>query len=83
VALGDRTITFKLQDRDGPGDGTVPTPSGAAAKRLEGVQDVFTLAGFDHQFSYNNEIAQHTTLYAVGKLVQQITLKEDGTCVRL
>ena len=58
------------------------TPSGAAAKRLEGVQDVFTLAGFDHQFSYNNEIAQHTVLYAVGKLVQQITIKEDGTaCV--
>ncbi len=44
---------------------------------------MFGLAGFDHQFSYNNEIAQHTVLYAVGKLVQQITLKEDGTCVRL
>ena len=44
---------------------------------------MFGLAGFDHQFSYNYEIAQHTVLYAVGKLVQQITLKEDGTCVRL
>ena len=61
----------------------MPTPSGEAVRRLEGIRDVFGLAGFDHQFSYNNEIAQHTVLYAVGKLVQQITIKEDGTCVRL
>ena len=33
VALGDRTFTFKLKGRDGPGDGTVPTPSCAAARR--------------------------------------------------
>ena len=83
MEIAGTTYTFKLKDRDGPGDGTVPTPSGEAARRLEGIRDVFGLAGFDHQFSYNNEIAQHTVLYAVGKLVQQITLKEDGTCVRL
>ncbi len=82
VDIAGTTYTFKLKDRDGPGDGTVPTPSGEAARRLEGIRDVFGLDGFDHQFSYNNEIAQHTVLYAVGKLVQQITIKEDGTaCV--
>ena len=82
MEIAGTTYTFKLKDRDGPGDGTVPTPSGEAARRLEGIRDVFGLAGFDHQFRYNNEIAQHTVLYAVGKLVQQITIKEDGTaCV--
>ena len=82
VEIAGTTYTFKLKGQDGPGDGTVPTPSGEAAKRLEGIRDVFGLTGFDHAFSYHNEIAQHTVLYAVGKLVQQITIKEDGTtCV--
>lgn len=83
VEIRGKTYTFKLKGRDGPGDGTVPTPSGEAARRLEGVREVFGLSGFDHAFSYNNEIAQHTVLYAIGKLVQQINLKEDGTCERL
>ena len=83
VEIGGKTYTFKLKGRDGPGDGTVPTPSGAAAHRLEGIREVFGLSGFDHQFSYNHEIAQHTVLYAIGKLVQKINIKEDGTCERL
>lgn len=80
VEIGGTTYTFRLKGQDGPGDGTVPTPSGAAAHRLEGIREVFGLTGFDHQFSYNNEIAQHTVLYAIGKLVQPIDIKEDGTC---
>lgn len=45
-----------------------------------GIKDVFRLDGFDHQMSYVNEIAQHTVLYAVAKMAQEIALKEDGTC---
>jgi len=78
--IGESAYTFKLNNKSDPGDGTVPTPSGAAASRLEGIKDVYTLDGFDHQFSYKNEIAQHTVLYAIGKMVQAIELKEDGTC---
>ena len=55
-------------------------PSGTAVSRLAGVKDVFKLDGFDHAFSYQDEIAQHTVLYAIGKMVQEIQLKEDGTC---
>ena len=48
--------------------------------KLEGIKDVFKLNGFDHQHGYLFEIAQHTALYAIGKMVQDIKLKEDGTC---
>ena len=58
----------------------MPTPSGAAAKQLEGIKDVYPLDGFDHQFSYRDEIAVHTVLHAIGKMLQDIQLKEDGTC---
>jgi hypothetical protein len=73
-------IHFSLDGKSDPGDGTVPTPSGAAASKLEGIKDVYKLDGFDHQHSYDNEIARHTVLYAIGKMVQEIKLKEDGTC---
>lgn len=80
VAINGRHIAFSLDGKDGPGDGTVPTPSGQAVAKLEGIKDVYRLDGFDHQMSYKNNIAQHTVLYAIGKLAQQIKLKEDGTC---
>lgn len=80
VEIKGRHIGFSLDGKDGPGDGTVPTPSGQAVGKLEGIKDVYRLDGFDHQFSYKNEFAQQTVLYAVGKLAQQIKLKEDGTC---
>lgn len=80
VEIGGRRIGFSPDGKSDPGDGTVPTPSGEAAKRLEGIRDVFRLEGFDHQHSYLDEIAQHTVLYAIGKIAQDIKLKEDGTC---
>lgn len=82
IAIDGRPIRFTLDGKRDPGDGTVPTESGEAARQLDGILDVFGLQGFDHQFSYRDEIAQHTTLYAVAKLVQKIALKEDGTCER-
>lgn len=82
IEIDGHPIRFDLDGKDGPGDGTVPTPSGEAVGKLEGIQEVYKLDGFDHQFSYNNEIAQHTVLYAIGKMVQAIKLKEDGTCER-
>lgn len=83
IEIDGRRIRFHLDGKDGPGDGTVPTPSGKAVGQLEGIRDVFKLDGFDHQFSYNNEISQHTVLYAIAKMVQALQLKEDGTCERL
>ncbi len=47
---------------------------------FKGIGEVFGLSGFKHQFSCNHEIAEYTVLYAIGKLVQQINIKEDGTC---
>ena len=81
AVINEKTYTFRISNhKDGPGDGTVPTPSGTAAKRLESVKDVYSLDGFDHQFSYRNDIAVHTVLHAIGKMLQDIKLKEDGTC---
>lgn len=80
IDIDSRRIWFDLDGKAAPGDGTVPTPSGAAVGQLEGIRDVFKLDSFDHQFSYNNKIAQHTVLYAIGKMVQDIKFKGDGTC---
>ena len=51
-------------------------PSGAATNRLA----AFKLDGFDHAVSYKDKIDQQTVLYAVGKMMQETQLKEDGTC---
>lgn len=80
VEIHGRPIGFALDGKDGPGDGTVPTPSGQAVGKLAGIRDVYRLQGFDHQMSYKDEIAQHTVLYSIAKIAQSIKLKEDGTC---
>lgn len=80
IEVNGRRVGFDVDGKCDPGDGTVPTPSGAAVSRLAGIKDAFKLDGFDHAFSYQDEIAQHTVLYAIGKMVQEIQLKEDGTC---
>ena len=80
VEVRGRPLGFTLDGRDGPGDGTVPTPSGQAVSKLEGIKDVFRLDGFDHQMSYKNETAQHTVLYAIAKIVQDLNIKDEGIC---
>ena len=74
------TPDYKPEGREAAGDGTVPTRSGAAVARLDGIKDVFKLAGFDHQMSYADAIAQHTVFYAIGKMMQEIKVREEAAC---
>ena len=78
VEIDGQRISFDLAVKHDPGDGTVPTPSGEAAAKLEGIRDTFRLDGFDHQFSFKNDIAQHTVLYAIAKIVQDIPMVTEG-----
>jgi pimeloyl-ACP methyl ester carboxylesterase len=78
VEIDGRRISFDLAVKRDPGDGTVPTPSGEAALKLEGIRDAFRLDGFDHQSSVDNDHARHTMLYAVAKIVQDIPLATEG-----
>lgn len=87
VEIKGRKITFSPDGKDGAGDGTVPTCSGAAVGKLkdsegEDIKDVFKLDGFEHASSYHDKIARQTAIYAIGKMTQAVTLKEDGTCER-
>lgn len=77
--VGGRRMRFTLDGKDGPGDGTVPGPSGHAVGDLSGIRNVFRLRGFDHQASYKDPTVQNTVLYAIGKIVQQLELQADGT----
>lgn len=80
LSLHGRYVSFYPDNKNEPGDGTVPTPSGKAVERLSGIQEVFELRGFDHQHSYTNSISQKTALYAITKIAQRLILETDGTC---
>jgi pimeloyl-ACP methyl ester carboxylesterase len=71
---------YKPEGLAARGDGTVPERSGSAVARLEGIRDVFKLKGFNHQTSYENEIALHTVFYALGKMMQEIKVREEAAC---
>lgn len=65
----------------GPGDGTVPQPSGAAPGQArvktsfchgsEGAGKYNETASYEHQESYNDERARWATLYGIVKIAQQ------------
>lgn len=73
-------ILFTLDGKFQPGDGTVPTPSGAGAARLEGVKQVFRLKGFEHGASYKDKTVIETVLYSIAKISQDLPLGEDSSC---
>jgi pimeloyl-ACP methyl ester carboxylesterase len=73
-------IHFTLDNKYQAGDGTVPTPSGAGAAKLEGVKQVFKLEGFEHGSSYKNQTAVDTVLYSIAKIAQALPLEEDVSC---
>lgn len=79
--IGKTSIRFKLEGKDGPGDGTVPAPSGHAVAYLDGIRTVFRLQGLklEHADSYKNSTVHNTVLYAIGKIAQQLPLNSDGT----
>ena len=73
-------IRFTLDGKYQPGDGTVPTPSGAGAAKLDGIKQVFKLEGFDHGMSYKNKTVMDTVLYSIAKIAQSLPLEEDASC---
>jgi pimeloyl-ACP methyl ester carboxylesterase len=64
------------EKQDAKGDGTVPACSGAAPRAVApgAVQQQFGLAGFGHEASYQNSVAQITTLYSITKIAKSAKL---------
>jgi pimeloyl-ACP methyl ester carboxylesterase len=65
---------FKIDKPQGPGDGTVPAESGEAP--TPHVAQIFRHEGkakghdsYEHQYSYNSDVAQAATLYSIVKIV--------------
>lgn len=53
------------------GDATVPRQSGMLLEQADqAIKAVFRMTGFDHQFSYKNEMVQHAVVYGLGRLIQ-------------
>lgn len=67
--IGGEEVMFKLAGKDGPGDATVPEPSGAKVAEM-GLKLTFKLDGFQHAFSYNNRHVLDSTAYSIGRIVQ-------------
>jgi len=60
---------MRCRKQDAKGDGTVPACSGAApGKSSPNIKQQFALTGFGHEGSFQNQIAQITTLYAITKI---------------
>lgn len=78
--IKDQEIRFTLDGKYQPGDGTVPTPSGAGAAKLDGIKQVFKLEGFEHGMSYENKTVVDTVLYSIAKIAQDLLLEEDASC---
>ena len=64
------------EKQDANGDGTVPACSGAAPRVTtpEAVKHQFGLTGFGHEGSYQNNVAQITTLYSITKIAKAAKL---------
>lgn len=77
--INGQRIHFDLDGKYQPGDGTVPTPSGAGAAELENIKQVFKLEGFDHGLSYKNKTAVDTVLYSIAKIAQDLP-PEESSC---
>lgn len=62
---------FSISNQDAAGDGTVPHQSGSAPLKQSGVKQVFKMAGFDHQGSYNNAQVKRSVLYSIVKIIKE------------
>ena len=82
VKLENQSIRFELLGKDGPGDATVPEPSGAAVNDM-GLKLTFKMSGFEHAWSYNNRHVLDNTAYCIARIVQGATpiknLPQKGT----
>jgi hypothetical protein len=70
-------IPFWLsEERNMPGDGTVPTCSGEMLNKLTPpLQEVFGIPGYDHQGSFDDAIAYRATIYCIARIIQKAAPK--------
>lgn len=66
---GKRRLKFDLEAQDGPGDDTVPRPSGAGPEGK--VKQVFETTGYSHQDSYSHADMLLLTRHLIVKMVVQ------------
>ena len=66
-------IPFWLsEERNTPGDGTVPECSGEMLKKLTPpLKEVFGIPGYGHQGAFDDEIAYRATIYSITRIVQK------------
>jgi pimeloyl-ACP methyl ester carboxylesterase len=67
---GKSELHFDPEAQDAPGDGTVPSKSGAGVSGK--VKQVFATQGYDHQASYKNDDMLMLTLRLIVKIVQEM-----------
>jgi hypothetical protein len=67
------TVGFKIEPPGSGGDATVPHESGEAPRGQSGVQEIFKLAGIDHQNAYSTDFAHVMAVvqYCLAKIVQK------------
>jgi hypothetical protein len=62
-----------MQPPTDPGDQTVPLHSAEHQLRSKKFKGVFRQTGYEHQDSYKNDSALHSTLYSLVRIAQTMT----------
>jgi pimeloyl-ACP methyl ester carboxylesterase len=85
IRVGEADYSFEIQGQTGPGDGTVPEESGSAA--TPHVVQIFRHEGratghtsYDHQKSYEADVVQAATLYAIARMVADSDWLKANLC---
>jgi hypothetical protein len=85
IRIGAQTHEFKIQGQTSPGDGTVPEESGSAP--TPHVVQIFRHEGratghksYDHQKSYEADVVQAATLYAIARMVADSDWLKANLC---
>jgi hypothetical protein len=85
IRVGEQTHDFEIQGQTSPGDGTVPEESGSAP--TPHVVQIFRHEGratghtsYDHQKSYEADVVQAATLYAIARMVADSDWLKANLC---
>jgi hypothetical protein len=85
IRVGEQTHAFTIQGQTSPGDGTVPEESGSAPTphvvqifRHEGSATGHT--SYDHQKSYEADVVQAATLYAIARMAADSDWLKANLC---
>jgi hypothetical protein len=68
-----QTFDITMQPPADPGDQTVPLHSAEHQLRSKKFKGVFRQTGYEHQDSYKNDSALHSTLYSLVRIAQTMT----------